>query len=151
MLRFSKSARACSGGAPETRPITQRSPRQQALTWLPSEPPSCGSETNAWLGGALVPRTLRVRQRLGPAGLGSGARLGRARPCLLRLEQRGGEGRCLAWGRGERRGEAGPGAVVRAEARAKSKAKRDRSEDLGEAGLVRVEARLGPRSGGGSA
>lgn len=31
----------------------RRAPRQ-ALTWLPSAPPSCGSETNAWLGAAAA-------------------------------------------------------------------------------------------------
>lgn len=83
-------------GPPLTRPITQRSPRQQALTWLPSEPPSCGSETNAWLGAAAVPRTLRVRQKLGPAGLGAGGRPGTRETLPTASEQRGGEGRCRA-------------------------------------------------------
>lgn len=42
-------ARARRAGSGRDRPVPQRPPRQQALTWLPSEPPSCGSETNACL------------------------------------------------------------------------------------------------------
>lgn len=49
------------GGPRRAVPIPQRTLRQQALTWPPSEPPSCGSETNAWLGAALTPRPPRVR------------------------------------------------------------------------------------------
>lgn len=43
--------RGGASGGPALFP--RRAPRQ-ALTWLPSAPPSCGSETNAWLGAAAA-------------------------------------------------------------------------------------------------
>lgn len=60
-------------------PVPQRPSRRQALTWPPSEPPSCGSETNAWLGAAAARRPPRVRRAgpergLGPGGHGRAAR-----------------------------------------------------------------------------
>lgn len=51
-------------------PVPQRPPRQQALTWPPSEPPSCGSETNACLRAASAPRPPRVRLGWGRGGGG---------------------------------------------------------------------------------
>ena len=73
-----ESARACCSrggrGHGQTRLVPQRSPRQQALTWPPSEPPSCGSETNAWLGAVASPRPPRVRRRAGGPGPGGGRR-----------------------------------------------------------------------------
>lgn len=83
-------------------PTPQRTLRQQALTWPPSEPPSCGSETNAWLGAALTPRPPRVRWA---QGLGAG--LGCRNLCLLRRGRLGREGLSEAERRGKARGEAG--------------------------------------------
>lgn len=131
------------GGAPVAGPIPQRPPRQQALTWLPSEPPSCGSETNAWLGVAAAPRLPRVRQ-----GPGAGANCGRG----LTKAARGPAYRGRSGGAG--RAGAGPGAAVRAEARLGRgpgpwwgpRLKRGEA-GLGAAGRAQTEARRG-RAGG---
>lgn len=58
---------------------------------------------------------------VGRRELRPGADLGRASPCRPRLERRGREGRRRSGGRGEGRGEAGPGtgSVVGAEAEAR--------------------------------
>lgn len=42
------------GGASAVPALFPRRAPRQALTWLPSAPPSCGSETNAWLGAAAA-------------------------------------------------------------------------------------------------
>lgn len=42
------------GGASCVPALFPRRAPRQALTWLPSAPPSCGSETNAWLGAAAA-------------------------------------------------------------------------------------------------
>lgn len=44
----------CRGGASGVPALFPRRAPRQALTWLPSAPPSCGSETNAWLGAAAA-------------------------------------------------------------------------------------------------
>nr|XP_031305339.1 ADP-ribosylation factor 1 isoform X2 [Camelus dromedarius] len=65
------------------RLVPQRPPRQQALTWPPSEPPSCGSETNACLRAAASPRPPRVRLGRGRGGGGGGGRGEARREVLL--------------------------------------------------------------------
>lgn len=109
-------------GRRRARPVPQRPPRQQALTWPPSEPPSCGSETNAWLGAVASPRPPRVRRRAGSLGQGQGpggGRRGQARAtrgpahrsgggavrAVVRLG-RAGRGPRGGWG-GEARGRVG--------------------------------------------
>ncbi|KAG8509310.1 ADP-ribosylation factor 1 [Galemys pyrenaicus] len=136
-VRAAAGGRGLGGAA---RPFSRRAPRQQALTWPPSEPPSCGSETNAWLGAAAAPRPPGVSgaggggRRAGPRRQGPAGRRGRG-------------GRCAP---GEGGGRAGAGPVCgrragpgRAEARRGGRGGPRRQRESG-------PGRAGPGAAGGA-